>query len=319
MKKKFINVILSVLLLVLTFSLVGCQKVDKVNQENLFIDKIEEKGVHLSVRRNAQSDNDSITITAYVTPSDATNKKLNWVLDCDDDNFSDSNNLEDFLDLNVSSDTLSATINYLAPFPVQLKVIVSSQANPNIFASCSIDCYERIFSIDYIDIDVTTTTGSFAVVQNDNVFYFSSLTYDHIMSLDTIIEISNIEYQTKGTIDISDYASIRVKWNDNVINLAEENYGSIDNLFSTEYFTIYDNQFNIKLMMKDYALYESYSEEVISVLQETPYWFTVEVTATTNNEINFVHSMTKQFILGGFDISNIPVSSIILDETSITL
>lgn len=319
MKKSFINIVLSVLVLVVMFTLVGCQKVDKVNQENLVVDKIEEKGVRLSVKRNAQSDGESLTITANVYPSNATNKNLNWVLDSVDENFSENNDVEEFVKLTVSSDTLSCNVEFLHAFPVQFKITVSSKANPNVFASCTLDCYERIISIDNIDVDLTTSADSYAILNEGNVFDFSSLTYDDIMSLDTVIEISNIEYQTKGTIDISDNASISVKWNDNILNAAEENYGSIDNLFSSSYFEITDNKFNIKSIIQNYSLYTSNTDEVITVLQQTPYWFTVEVFASTNNEIDFTHSLTKNYILGGFDISNIPVSSITLDETSITL
>lgn len=189
--KKYFKIFILILVLAFTCVLTGCKTPvndvgDTIN--DLIVEKGEERGIHLT-KRNTKNDDGSYTITATVTPSDATNKKLLWSLEWSNSELSNSL-CSQFVQIKISQDTLSCNVSLIKQFDTVINLVVKSVKNPEIFSYCTIDCYGRVETID----------GFTAFFNGEDLNYMNQVdvlgsTYDYIdltqFSYDEIFNISN--------------------------------------------------------------------------------------------------------------------------------
>ena len=176
--KKYLSILsVFVLLFVSFFTLTGCKNVKKDSPGDMIVSNVEERGIRISSKRN-RFGNNSITLTATVTPSNATNKKLNWTLTCDDSSINPS----DYVNLNVSADTLSCDLEKNDSCVVQLKLVVSSQSNPTVFATCYIDFYQ-ITTFNSINLKIEDPNDIEHIIMNDGCFDLTDYTYNDFKSI----------------------------------------------------------------------------------------------------------------------------------------
>lgn len=106
----------------------------------------------------------AVTITATLTPADATNKNLNWSLAWMDSNaeFANGKVVTEYLNI-ASHDGLSVNIECLKPFGEQIILTVVSEENTNATATCNFHYEKRLVSIDlgfesddYVTEDLTS-------------------------------------------------------------------------------------------------------------------------------------------------------------------
>ena len=117
----------------------------------LIIDGYKFHGLKLSSSINNQADN-SVTITASVEPNYVLDKTLDWNIEWVSES---TKNVNDYVSMSVSDDTLSATILYLEVFDTQILVTATSKSNPEVSAICTVDCYKRVSSV-YVDLAFET-------------------------------------------------------------------------------------------------------------------------------------------------------------------
>lgn len=99
--------------------------------------------MRLNASRAAASGN-SYTITATVTPSDATNTNIDWSIAWKNGNSSwaNSKNVSDYI--TFTFDGNSATVTLRSAFGEQAIVTAASESNPEVTATCTVDYVERL-------------------------------------------------------------------------------------------------------------------------------------------------------------------------------
>ena len=108
--------------------------------------EIEESAISL----NMSSFEESVTVTATITPSTATNKKVNWSLAWKNasSSWASGKDVSDYVTVTPASDgALTANVNCLKAFGEQIKITVTSRANVNAKAECTLDYARRILDI----------------------------------------------------------------------------------------------------------------------------------------------------------------------------
>lgn len=192
MKKKYFTISLCLLLLlgvVLSVVLFTAKaKEEKINRfdDELVFNSEKNDGIKLNMRRANTASSNTYTITATVEPDDVVNKKLTWQL-----NWASSVSLKisSYVTMEVAEDTLSATLTYIKNFDTQIILTVKSQATTSVKATCALDCYKRVSSVDLDLMD-----GSVVPTVNEN----SSLINYNFNS-------GNLGSNRLGTICVSNY------------------------------------------------------------------------------------------------------------------
>ena len=327
--KKYFN-ILSVFLIVLVcfLTLTGCKSGVKVKDDggDMLIQTTEERGIHLS-RRNVKNVDGSYTLQATIIPADATNKKLTWSLDVaqeyeDLNDFISDNNmyqLDEYIQLTVSSDTLSCSVKKLDVCPVQLKIVVTSQADSSVSATCTVDFYRVIDSVVINNFVFSAEDKEFSPDLDYGIIDFSNtgITYSEFLENDAAISVFDFTATYKGTVSptvtdlytkISLHQSFINKLKELGYTDANENFEMID--FNSAYFS-FSNLFSRFCDIED--------ERVIQTIKTSDYIF--NITFSYRSEIDgedyLVMDPVIEYSVGGFDFSDVSVLSVELDENSI--
>ena len=103
------------------------------------------------------------TLTATITPENATYKQLDWVASWTDSSaWATDKTVSDYITVTPSSDTLIAVVECKSPFAAQVQITVSYRHDPNINAVCTVDYlqkYQDAFT-GYISLDGTSGNKS---------------------------------------------------------------------------------------------------------------------------------------------------------------
>ena len=132
------------------------------NKENdLIISDIRNNDhIQLSMQK-LSNDISGVTVQATVNPSSVADNTLNWTLSWKTTN---SNNVNDYVSMQVSADTQSVTLTYIKQFDTQIVLKATSNLTPGVSAQCSIDCYKRVEYSElsetkgYIDGEIVSLT-----------------------------------------------------------------------------------------------------------------------------------------------------------------
>ena len=97
-------------------------------------------------RALAANGEETVTLTATITPENATNKQIDWSVAWSDASASWANGktVTDYVTVTPTSDgAASATVKNLQAFGAKIKVIASSREDPEITAECTVDYAQR--------------------------------------------------------------------------------------------------------------------------------------------------------------------------------
>lgn len=138
MKKKSLFLVISLLLVII--AVVVCFNLNKTtnkNKENdLIISDIRNNDhIQLSMQK-LSNDISGVTVQATVNPSSVADNTLNWTLSWKTTN---SNNVNDYVSMQVSADTQSVTLTYIKQFDTQIVLKATSTLTPGVSAQCSIE------------------------------------------------------------------------------------------------------------------------------------------------------------------------------------
>lgn len=333
--KKYFKIFILILVLAFTCVLTGCKTPvndvgDTIN--DLIVEKGEERGIRLT-KKNAKNDDGSYTITATVTPIAASNNKLTWTLDCDDENFVDAYDISDFVQLTVSDDTLSANVKYLQAFPVQLKLIVSSISNPDVIATCTLDCYKRVSNItDYtvrnpVD-EVYSFNSSYSIGQSYSVIDFTSVSYALFFEHDLSYTFSDLTYGYTGTINSNLLINYYLNFDESIYDKCNSlGYNPEDLMEITEVEVSPNSESgNLNLQLYSWMLsrsgiaMEDTRDQMLEVLFACEYWFTLRIQFNVTDDSGNIVQTKNEYIRFKFNITEVPeiaVTGVSLDHSSV--
>lgn len=146
--------------------------------------EIEESAISL----NMSASEGSVSVSATITPSTASNKKVDWALSWKNPSSSWANgkNVTDYVSVTPDSDgSLTATVKALKAFSEQIILTCTARENANIKSTCSIDYSKKI-----VDIAVSIQKDGSAVEALE--WTNDGNTYDIV--LDTTFSEGTVEY-----------------------------------------------------------------------------------------------------------------------------
>ena len=123
------------------------------------------------------------TLTATITPDNATNKAVDWSVAFVNPSsaWASGKTVTDYVTVTPTSDgALTANVECLQDFGEQIKVIVSSRDYPSAKAECMVDYRQRILSVKFNYSDSSDTSYSFTSADTSVVIQASVLKFDDV-------------------------------------------------------------------------------------------------------------------------------------------
>lgn len=157
---------------------------DEEPESVLVITPQEQTAMRLNTARATASGN-SYTITATVTPSDATNTGVYWSIAWKNESsgWANGKSVSDYITL--SSNDNSATVTLKTAFGEQAIITAASESNPEVTATCTVDYVERLsmpHGNAYMDVKRIYQNGN-----TDQTFSFGSS-----MSIKALVQYSDV-------------------------------------------------------------------------------------------------------------------------------
>lgn len=311
MKKKSMFLLVSLLLVFV--AVVVCFNLNKTtkNKENdLIISDIRNNDhIQLSMEK-LSNDISGVTVQATVNPSSVADNRLNWTLSWKTTN---SNNVNDYVSMQVSADTQSVTLTYIKQFETQIVLKATSVLSPGVSAQCSIDCYKRVeysglsetkgyingeavsLTVDEQNKTIDCSGYSFAGMRDDGFNNFGS------------------SYSSKGTINTTITMSMKLV-------VSED----LKSALTSKSLTLKQTEFTIQEFCEDYALFDilgiivNLTNDAYTAFSEVNHWFDLVITFENKYNSQTIESLTYTYQLINFDISDgLSVNSINLNQSTI--
>lgn len=311
MKKKSMFLLVSLLLVFV--AVVVCFNLNKTtkNKENdLIISDIRNNDhIQLSMQK-LSNEIGGVTVQATVNPSSVVDKRLNWTLSWKTTN---SNNVNDYVSMQVSADTQSVTLTYIKQFETQIILKATSVLTPEVSAQCSIDCYKRVEysglseAKGYIDGEAVSLTVdeenktidcsgySFAGMRDDGFYNFAS------------------SYSSKGTINTTITMSMKLV-------VSED----LKSALTSKSLTLKQTEFTIQEFCEDYVLFDilgiivNLTNDAYTAFSEVNHWFDLIISFENKYNSQTIESLTYTYQMIHFDISDgLSVNSINLNQSTI--
>lgn len=311
MKKKSMFLLVSLLLVFV--AVVVCFNLNKTtkNKENdLIISDIRNNDhIQLSMEK-LSNDISGVTVQATVNPSSVADNRLNWTLSWKTTN---SNNVNDYVSMQVSADTQSVTLTYIKQFETQIVLKATSVLSPGVSAQCSIDCYKRVeysglsetkgyingeavsLTVDEQNKTIDCSGYSFAGMRDDGFNNFGS------------------SYSSKGTINTTITMSMKLV-------VSED----LKSALTSKSLTLKQTEFTIQEFCEDYALFDilgiivNLTNDAYTAFSEVNHWFDLVITFENKYNSQTIESLIYTYQLINFDISDgLSVNSINLNQSTI--
>ena len=133
--------------------------------DNMLVSDVENKGLTLAMTPLLASElspqaESGLTLTATVSPAEATDKTLDWTVEWADSSnaWAQGKKATDYVTITPTSDGSNvATVECLKDFGAQLIVKSTSRSNPNAYATCTLDYYARITGAT---VEITNESGA---------------------------------------------------------------------------------------------------------------------------------------------------------------
>ncbi len=155
--------------------------------DELSIKPAEQSAMRLNASRTVASGN-TYTLTATVQPDDATDKAVSWDIAWNDPNSSWASGKAVSNYVTLSSNENTATVTLKAAFGERAIITVSSESDPDVTATCTVDYIERLnipHGNGYMDIN--------RIYQNNNT--------DQVFVFGTTMNIkADVRYSGVGTV-----------------------------------------------------------------------------------------------------------------------
>lgn len=311
MKKKSMFLLVSLLLVFV--AVVVCFNLNKTtkNKENDLIISDIRNNDHIQLSMQKLSNEISgLTVQATVNPSSVADNTLNWTLSWKTTN---SNNVKDYVSMQVSADTQSVTLTYIKQFETQIILKATSALTPAVSAQCSIDCYKRVEysglseAKGYIDgeeislvVDEQNKTidcsgYSFAGMRDDGFSNFIS------------------SYLSKGTINTNITMSMKIVVSDD-----------LKSALTSKSLTLKQTEFTIQEFCEDYLLFDilgiivNLTNDAYTAFSEVNHWFDLVISFENKYNSQTIESLSYTYQLIHFDISDgLSVNSINLNQSTI--
>lgn len=289
MKKKIILFLsIFVVAIVLTLTIVNHVAINKSAKDEFIVDVHDNEQIKLTKRllsgTSQTGSYPSIEIVATINPSYAVDKSLDWIVSWVDSSITD--NVNDYIEIAYSDDTLTCTVFYKKVFNNQIVLTATSLAKPSINAKCYIDCYQRVSSVNLVelimvdneksnvatcDISHTNRTIDMTNLINDNIgIEYGSVYFDY-ESLNTFLPIFNgtksIYYDIAPKLCLSD--ELKSILADNDWTYHDYEFDLKDNLHELYSMSIFD--------ILNYCLDIQYIDECQEYLLATDNWFTIKL------------------------------------------
>lgn len=193
----------------------------------------------LNFAEASASASDGITMTATIIPASALDKRINWTVEWVDSSseWASGKTVTDYVTVTAdSSDSRVATVNCLAPFGSQIKVVATSVANPSAKSYCTVDYLSKGEKIE-ISMTINYYAGDTKVfseqVQNKDgimIMEYKELTAD-ITAVDYDLTFTDKSVFTKNTFVTYDFSNPTVSassgLNQAILNYKKENGVSV--------------------------------------------------------------------------------------------
>lgn len=313
MKKKSMFLLVSLLLVFV--AVVVCFNLNKTTnknkENNLIISDIRNNDhIQLSMQK-LSNDISGVTVQATVNPSSVVDNTLNWTLSWKTTN---SNNINDYVSMQVSADTQSVTLTYIKQFETQIVLKATSVLSPGVSAQCSIDCYKRVeysglsetkgyingeavsLTVDEQNKTIDCSGYSFAGMRDDGFSNFRS------------------SYSSKGTINTTITMSMKLV-------VSED----LKSALTSKSLTLKKTEF----ICNDSDLYDFTLEDIMGIIvnltndayiafSEVNHWFDLVISFENKYNSQTIESLTYTYQLINFDISDgLSVNSINLNQSTI--
>lgn len=311
MKKKSMFLLVSLLLVfVAVVVCVNLNKTTKNKENDLIISDIRNND-HIQLRmQKLGNDISGVTVQATVNPSSVVDNTLNWTLSWKTTN---SNNVNDYVSMQVSADTQSVTLTYIKQFETQIILKATSVLSPGVSAQCSIDCYKRVeysglseakgyingeavsLTVDEQNKTIDCSGYSFAGMRDDGFSNFTS------------------SYLSKGTINTNITMSMKIVVSDD-----------LKSALTSKSLTLKQTEFTIQEFCEDYLLFDilgiivNLTNDAYTAFSEVNHWFDLIITFENKYNSQTIESLSYTYQLIHFDISDgLSVNSINLNQSTI--
>lgn len=312
MKKKSMFLLVSLLLVFV--AVVVCFNLNKTtkNKENDLIISDIRNNDHIQLSMQKLSNEISgVTVQATVNPSSVVDKRLNWTLSWKTTN---SNNVNDYVSMQVSADTQSVTLTYIKQFETQIILKATSVLTPEVSAQCSIDCYKRVEysglseAKGYIDGE----TVSLTVDEQNKTIDCSG--YSFAGMRDDAFSNFTSSYLSKGTINTNITMSMKLV-------VSED----LKSALTSKSLTLKQTEF----ICNDSDLYDFCLEDIMGIIvnltndayvafSEVDHWFDLVISFENKYNSQTIESLSYTYQLIHFDISDgLSVNSINLNQSTI--
>ena len=311
MKKKSMFLLVSLLLVFV--AVVVCFNLNKTtkNKENDLIISDIKNNDHIQLSMQKLSNEISgVTVQATVNPSSVADNRLNWTLSWKTTN---SNNVNDYVSMQVSADTQSVTLTYIKQFETQIILKATSALTPEVSAQCSIDCYKRVeysglsevkgyingeavsLTVDEQNKTIDCSGYSFAGMRDDGFSNFTS------------------SYLSKGTINTNITMSMKIVVSDD-----------LKSALTSKSLTLKQTEFTIQEFCEDYLLFDilgiivNLTNDAYVAFSEVDHWFDLVISFENKYNSQTIESLSYTYQLIHFDISDgLSVNSINLNQSTI--
>lgn len=258
------------------------QEVSTTGSGGLIVGESEGNGITITAARTADVSTlseDSYTLTATVSPSDATYKKVDWSIAWanGESAWASGKTVTDYVTITPTDDgAITATVACTQPFGEQITVKCTSRENTSISATATADYAKRISSVN------VTFDGSDAFKFSTEYSVMLTPVYS-VGTVDTTANVKSVDFLlTEGFVaELKKEASGRIVWNSS--NLAENDYAS-DASFSN--FSV--NRSDLYDVTGDGAAVNLLAKEADKAIDTVAYYYDgVDATLKVNYEYSY--------------------------------
>lgn len=312
MKKK--SMFLLVILLLVFVAVVVCVNLNKTtkNKENdLIISDIRNNDhIQLSMQK-LSNEIGGVTVQATVNPSSVADNRLNWTLSWKTTN---SNNINDYVSMQVSADTQSVTLTYIKQFETQIILKATSALTPEVSAQCSIDCYKRVEYSGLSEVKGYIDGEEISLVVDEQNKTIDCSGYSFAGMRDDGFNNFGSSYSSKGTINTTITMSMKLVVSEDLKSaLTSKSLTLKQTEFICNDSDLYD--FTLTDIMGRIV---NLTNDAYTAFSELNHWFDLVISFENKYNSQTIESLSYTYQLIHFDISDgLSVNSINLNQSTI--